>query len=376
MQGSVRKRGDKWYYSFELAKIDGSRKRVERVGGRTKKEALAAMRKSIEGYESAGKMIDESSMSVADYLDYWYENYVKVSLRYNSQRTYKNGITRIKNSIGSYHLKKLSPAAIQKFLNEMHMAGYARGTIQNTRMVLVKALNMAVNPYRFIQDNPGRYATVPKAAKNRDGEDVQTFSKEDIKKLFNLFPRGSRYHVPIIIGYHTGLRMSEITGLTWDCIDLKAKTLSVKKIQIYKTGEGYFLEPPKTPSSIRTISIGNQLHQSLMDHKLDQKKNILRYGPYYKNSDYVCTDENGQSICLSAMKSVGDIVKRNLGFTFSFHRLRHTHATMLLATGVSMKAIQLRLGHANITTTMNIYAHHSEDLEKTTAAHLEALAIL
>lgn len=376
MQGSVRKRGDKWYYSFELASMSGKRKRVERVGGRTKKEALAAMRKAIEDYENAGKLIDESSMSVADYLDYWFANYVEVSLRYNTQRTYRTAIDHIKASLGSYHLKKISPAAVQAFLNQMHLAGYARGTIQHTRMVLIKAFNMAVNPYQFITDNPCRYATVPKGAKNSDGEDVKVLSKEDIKNLFEVFPRGSRYHVPLMIGYHTGLRMSEVAGLTWDCIDLKAKTLSVKKIQIFKTGEGYFLEAPKTPSSVRAITISSQLVQTLKDHQLDQKKNSLRYGPYYTHSNYVCTDENGKFICLSALKNVRDVVNRRFSFTFSFHRLRHTHATMLLAAGVPMKAIQQRLGHANITTTMNIYAHYSEDLEKTTAAQLEKLEIL
>lgn len=375
MQGSVRKRGDKWYYSFELAKIDGSRKRVERVGGRTKKEASTAMRKAIEDYSNAGKMIDDTAMGVADYMDYWYKNYVEISLRLNTQLAYKAAIVHIKNSLGSYHLKKLSPGAVQDFLNQQHMAGYARGTIMHRKMVLTKALNMAVSPYQFLKDNPARYATVPKSAKNTDGEDAKVVSKEDCKRLFELLPRGSRYHVPLMIGYHTGLRISEIAALTWDCINLEAQTLKVSKIQVYEPGKGYSEGPPKSPSSIRTISISSQLARTLKDHQLDQKKNVMRYGPYYSQSDYICTDENGQPIGINALDGVNDIIKGRLGFVFSFHRLRHTHATMLLASGVNIKAIQLRLGHANIITTMNTYAHYSKDLEKSTAAHLEALAI-
>lgn len=79
---------------------------------------------------------------------------------------------------------------------------------------------------------------------------------------------------------------------------------------------------------------------------------------------------------LFMLPSVKEVIGRNLDFIFSFHRLRHTNATMLLAAGVPMKAIQHRLGHGNLMTTMNTYAHYPEDLEKATAVQLEKLAIL
>lgn len=373
MQGAVRKRGDKWYYSFELAQINGKRKRVERIGGRTKKEALTAMRKAIEGYEQAGQIINESGLSVADYMDYWYKNYVEVSLRYNTQQAYRSAVVHIKASLGAYHLNRLTPAAVQDFLNRMYLDGYSKGTILQRRAVLTKALNMAVHPYQYIKDNPAHYAKIPKAAKTTRGDDLKTITKDQFQQMLKLFPRGAVHHLPLLIGYHTGLRKAEICALIWDCIDLKAQTLSVKKAQVRHTGAGFTLEDPKTPSSVRTISISSYLVQALKEHRLDQKKNALKYGSYYEHSDYVCTFECGRPTSINTLQETSQTAKRHLDFPFTFHMLRHTHASMLLASGISMKAIQLRLGHSDIKTTMNVYAHLTEDLEKTTAAALETL---
>ena len=78
MTGTVRKRGDKWYYSFEAGTINGKRKRVERVGGNTKKEAEKALREALNGFENAGSHIDENNISVADYFDHWFKEYVEI----------------------------------------------------------------------------------------------------------------------------------------------------------------------------------------------------------------------------------------------------------------------------------------------------------
>ena len=74
MAGHVRKRGDKWSYSFEASTVNGKRKRIERVGGRTKKEAEAALRKALSQYNNAGLHFEPTKISVSDYLDYWCKN--------------------------------------------------------------------------------------------------------------------------------------------------------------------------------------------------------------------------------------------------------------------------------------------------------------
>lgn len=108
--GSVRKIGNTWYYSFETAKVDGKRKRIERKGGDTKKEALAALRAAMHEYDRSGQLFDEHTMSTSDYLDYWYDNYVMINLKRRSQQYYKQLITNhLKPIIGHYKLNALKP---------------------------------------------------------------------------------------------------------------------------------------------------------------------------------------------------------------------------------------------------------------------------
>lgn len=76
MKGSVRRRGNRWYYFFDAAPIDGKRRVIERASGDTKAEAEAALRKAISEYEKSGSVIEETNLSVHDYLEYWYEDYV------------------------------------------------------------------------------------------------------------------------------------------------------------------------------------------------------------------------------------------------------------------------------------------------------------
>ncbi|WP_051599274.1 Arm DNA-binding domain-containing protein [Metaclostridioides mangenotii] len=94
MKGSVRKRGKKWYFYFDLGIVDGKRKKVEREGGNTKKEAEKAMREAMGEFDDTGQIIDESTMSYSDYLDYWYENYVELNCKESTQKIYKNRINK------------------------------------------------------------------------------------------------------------------------------------------------------------------------------------------------------------------------------------------------------------------------------------------
>lgn len=373
----VYKRGDQWYYYFNTGKVDGTYKKVCRKGGKTKVEAEKALRKVLEEFENTGVSRADSSISVSDYFDYWYENYVMINCKYNTQQAYKIVIeNHIKPAFGINKLKTLSPALLQEFINKKYRNGFSRSSIDNFYGVLSGALKAAVYPYQYIKENPLQYVKLPKEDKiKEDEENLKIISIEDFNKIINRFPQGSSFYVPLQIAFHTGIRAAEVCGLTWDCIDLDNKTLKVEKILISK-GKGIFeFGTPKTKSSNRTITIGNTLVTILKKHKTYQNENKLKYGQYYKKSDFVCTKENGESITTDTLKYLSRVVNYELGINFNFHSLRHTHATMLLEADANIKDIQGRLGHSNIATTMDTYSHRTKKMKNNTVDIFESLVV-
>ena len=375
MKGGVRKRGKKWYYYFDAGTVDGKRKKIERVGGDTKAEALKKLREALAEFERAGTIIDESNISVADYFDYWFDNYVKVNCKYNTQKYYKDIIeNHIKPNLGIYKLKSLHPATLQKFFNGKYLQGYSKNSLKNFFGVLSKALKMAVYPYQFIKENPMQYVELPKVEeKKKDKYDLKIITMEEFNRIIERFPEGSSFYIPCQIAFHTGMRAGEVCALTWDCVDLKNKTIRVEKTLIGK-GKGIWeLASPKTKSSYRTIAIGDTLVNILKKHKKSQMENRLRYGKYYKNSNFVCTKENGELVTTNSLKYLSRVVNYELGIDFNFHSFRHTHATMLLEAGANIKDIQERLGHSRITTTIDTYSHVTKKMKLDTVNIFESL---
>ncbi len=373
----VYKRADKWYYYFNTSKVDGKYKKICRVGGKTKVEAEKALRKAITEYENTGNTNNDTNMSVSDYFEYWYQNYVMINCKFNTQHAYRVIIDKhIKPVLGDYKLKSISPETLQDFLNKKYLNGFSKASISNFYGVLSGALKAAVYPYKYIKENPMQYIKLPKIDKPNDAEeDLKIISMDDFNKIVERFPFGSSFYIPLQIAFHTGLRAAEVCGLTWDCIDMDNKTLKVDKILIGK-GKGVFeFGTPKTLSSNRTISIGDTLISILKKNKLYQGENKLRYGEYYKNSNFVCTKENGENITTDSLKYLSRVVNYELNINYHFHSLRHTHATMLLEAGANFKDIQKRLGHAKLATTMDTYSHVTQKMKDDTVDIFESLVV-
>ncbi len=369
MQGSVRKRGNYWAYSFEVGKENGKRKRIERTGGKTKKEALEALRKAILEYENSGSLITESDISVNDYFDYWFKEYVVINCKYNTQVSYKRLIkNHIKPELGIYKLKKITTARLQELINLKYRNGFSKNYLNNLYGVLSGAFKSAVYPYQFLKENPMTFVKAPKYNTKliNNPDDLKIITLEDYNKILKRFPYGSNMHIPLQISFNTGLRAAEVMSLTWDCIDFENKTLRVEKILYRNEFKYWVFGPPKTHSSYRTIKIGNTLISLLKRFHKDQKENKLRYGEFYTKHDYdfICLKENGELLTTDSLKYLSRVVNYELGIDFKFHSLRHTHATMLLEAGANIKDIQQRLGHSKLATTMDTYSHVTKKMSE------------
>lgn len=407
-----RPKSPNWEYRFEAAKIEGKRKSICKSGFRTKKEAEIAGARAFAEYNNAGLKFKPSEISFADYLDYWFDNYVKTTCKYNTQSAYRIIIDQhLKPALGAYHLKSLSPAMIQEYVNQKFTTGLKKSTLKNIMAVLSGSLKYAVIPAQLIRSSPAEYIKYPKVSTDRRDTNRTVISKEDFNRMLDRFEKGNPFRYALLIGFYTGLRIGEVFALTWDDIDFEGKTISVNKL-VYKRNlrdgkkeekSAWYFGDTKTSSSVRTVKIGDLLLKELKEYKIKQNEKRLFYGEYYTNIyqkeerddrnnvihrlievessvpvalprvNLIMRRENGQYCSTDSFKYAARVIHYDLGIKFNFHSLRHTHATMLIESGVSPKAVQERLGHSDIKTTMQTYVHDTDKMSQEAVEAFEAI---
>lgn len=404
MEGSVRKRGEKWYYSFELAGIGGKRKRVERAGGRTKKEAEAALRKALEEYEATGQAFRPSTVSMADYLDYWLKEYAERECKEQTYLHYKSMMYRhVRPQLGSYRLSALTPLTITALFNDLNDGRMSYRYMQNIYRVLALALKMAVHPYQFLVQSPMAYTKIPRD-KGRSAVKADAARNEAVRQLYAKWPEiyaqlplGNPVRLPACIAFYTALRAGEACALLDDDIDLDNLKLTVSKTLIAARG-GFKLGTPKTTESERTVLFGENFKAIIKEHKKWMAHNRLVYGPHYtvyykldgddmiyaaKAQDalpsgarllnFLCVRENGSIVKPSAMHYWYTKISKQYGLRFKLHNLRHVHAVTLDEAGVNLRSIQARLGHTEASaTTAKVYLHETERMARQAVDAFEA----
>ena len=388
----TRKRGKYWEWSFEGAKIKGKRNPISKSGYRTKAEAQAAGTQAKAEYDSTGRAFTPSEISVADYLDYWHNNYV-LQLSYNTQVNYERLIRiHIKPALGQYRLAALEPDAIQRWIDGKKSDGYSRNMLKNTLSCLSGALDYAVQPCKYIKYNPCLYVKVPKVSENPKGKEHTEYicKPEDYQAIRNRFPVGSSFFLPLMAGYHLGTRLGETYGIDLlHDIDFQTHTVFIRH-QLAKENKVWFYRPPKY-DSYRTIDIDPEMEAAFRQEIVSRKEAMLRYGEYFTKT-YLMPDnsiaqapasvpvagreimplstrENGELLTPESFKYCARVIHEEFWTPhFHSHCLRHTHGTILAENGASPKTIMERLGHRDIKTTMNRYVFNTEKMRQDAVA--------
>lgn len=363
-----------WRYRFEAAPVGGKRRRVEKSGFRTKKEALVAGTKAYNEYLNVGRTFVPSEISVADYLDEWLE-LRKPELRPNSIRMYSQRIKlQIKPALGKYKLSAITAADIQRLINDLFMQGVSRETISGVKGVLTNALKYAVEPMGYLQHAPidgvklpSRRVRPPVPPRTRPREPITPADWTQIKELLS----NRSGYLAFVIGYHTGMRVGEVLGLSWEDIDFDSRTLHVRHQQQHFE-HALFITEPKF-ESMRKISMDDALISELVAEKQYQQRAALldeQYPQYTYDAsgklsiggdgtpfDPVCRQPTGAILRYDSVLRRVSHVRKTLNLpNFDFHTLRHTHATMLVSAGISPLLVQERLGHKSIQVTLGLYA--------------------
>lgn len=384
----TRKRGKTWEWSFEGARIGGKRQPISKGGYRTKADAIAAGTKAKAEYDSAGRVFRPSEISVADYMDYWYKEYVCRNLKYNTQLSYESIIRlHIKPVLGGYRLAVLEPDIIQKWIDGKKDDGYSKAMLANVFACLQGVLSYAVHPCKYIPANPCLYVKIPNVAVSEASRAHTEYicTPEDYAAIIGRFPKGSAFYLPLMTGYHCGTRIGETYGIDLlNDVDFDTHTLHIRR-QLKKENGMWVYRLPKY-DSVRSIRMDPVYEAALKEEIHARKANQLFYGQYFTKS-YLLPDEsvhqtradvelpypeimplsvreNGELLTSESFKYCARVIHYELGNSlFHYHCLRHTHGTILAENGAQPKTVMERLGHRDIKTTMEKYVFNTDKMQ-------------
>lgn len=412
-----------WEYRFEGATIKGKRKQYSKSGFRTKKEAMEAGAKALGEYNTTGTVILPSEMSIADLLDTWMDNYVKINLSDSTMHGYSNIIEQhIKPAIGGRMVKTVTTQILQELVNSIYIEKkFAWSSMKNIVTVLKGSFRYAQKTLKIMLFSPAEDVMLPK--KGPENHSYRVHEIDEIERILTYLMDKPHQYYAALTAYYTGMRISEVYGLTWDAIDFEHGLIKVNKIakklsKNYKKGRKrgikdkaetiWYFGDCKTTKSFRIIPVGDKLLNELAEYKAMQERDREEYGIFYKHhflqeeettsrrkvyriitmdstrksfpdlpeTHPVFVRADGRYNGTNTWSHANQAIKEKLGIDFSFHDFRHTHATMLLEAGASIKDIQERLGHNDAQTTLNMYIENSPKMSKATAEIFESTSAI
>lgn len=334
--------------------------------------------------------VEPSALTLSQWLGMWLETYSKPNVRQRSYESNQNTISHF-DSIGNIPLQKLTAVNIQTLYNDLQEEGYAASSIHKYHSVLVSALKQAIIN-KHINLNVAQLAKPPKIVK----DDLEIFTDNEIETLLTVAKK-DRFYPALILAVTTGMRLGEVLGIRWRDIDLDNGFLFVKQNLQATKAKGIIFEPPKTKAGLRKIPLPEKTVIALKEYKKRWSESYLKY----KKKDDIEKKQNSDLVFVTNVHT--PIIPRNFISRFwdklqikaefyinnyqphplstkekipvtleryrstidgwkifnhkNFHALRHTYATRLLSSGVPITDVSKVLGHAKVSTTLDIYSH-------------------
>lgn len=334
---------------------------------RKKAEAFAA---NFEKECKSGLRTD-SRQKFSEYCDYAIEMKVERGLKHSTATRYKELTSRIYPSIGHIKLTDIRADHLNKLYSDLSKDGVSkRGGKLSTKTVLEHhrllhtVLEMAVKE-GLIPFNPADRCTLPKVQK----KEIVCFQPEEVAAIREALETEplkwkTLTHMLLI----TGARRGEILGLKWSKVDFENNRVYIDNNILYTPDRGIYEDTPKTKQSIRFVSLPPETMELLKEYRDWQLGEMLRLGAYYNRKDFVFSKDDGNPM---HPDSVTDWMKKfskrhNLPHV-NPHRFRHTSASLLYYGGMDSVSISKRLGHAQVSTTQDIYSHIIAEADKKSA---------
>jgi len=376
-----------------------------------------------------GKYLKGEKITLQEFTEYWIKEYALQQLEKTTLEDYNAVLTqKIIPSLGHLKISKIKPTHLQSFYNNLledgirkdgKTGGYSPATIKKVHAVISSILSSAVD-WQIIESNPCERVSPPKQKNISDN--VKHFTLEQAETFLNAIEMdyvttykahdrmddtGKEYKVrqytetrgiplQFIVFFNLalfgGLRRGELIALTWDDIDFGHNSISITKSTGYANKE-MLTKAPKNNSSIRVITVPCPIVDLLTNYKTEQKKLKVSIGDQWKGKqgknwqgeNHIFIQWNGKQMNLaSPYKTFKEIIKKYNATVrdeslelpnIPLHGLRHTSATLLISKNIDVKTVSARLGHAQTSTTMNIYAHSLKKLDEKASAALDNLLI-
>lgn len=421
---SIEKRGDSYRITVSCGRDIYGKKKFEKTTftpppGLTPKKLEKAVQDYARNFEAQvmnGMVLDGRKTSLKEFTDRWLLEVAPQKLEPGTIERYTAELDKILPKLGHYMLSDLKPHTLNSFFAAMtkdgarkdgKKGGYSKNSIAKTKNVLSSVLSTATE-WELIDRNP-----LEKVHFNAEptAEKLKYFTPEQasaflqfIEKPFTITVKGHKriddtgkpytvgdyektievpeqMRVMFNLALFAGLRKGELLALTWDDIDFENDTVSVSKSVGMLHGK-QIIKSPKTKHSHRKVSIPHSLTLRIKQLKHERLRYRISLGDYWQGEEWLFIQENGKQMNYStpyqsfhdALVHYNETHKDKLPL-IPLHGLRHTSATLLIVNNQDIRTVSARLGHAETSTTLNIYTHFLETADKKAADVLENVLV-
>ena len=310
---------------------------------------------------------EEQSITFQEWIEQFLVNYKKNEIKITTYEGYIRIYRKhIKDTqIGKAALDQVTTEILQAYYNDKLNDGYNSKNVRAISIVIGAALNMAVK-LKMLSENPNRYTSIPKKKKYEGA----VLSAKEVRRIVKEAKSEELYPI-IVTTVYTGMRKGEVMALKWENVDFQSRRIYIKNSLCRIEGDQldekgcrharYEILEPKTKESIRMVPMVDEVYDALMLQKNRQESDKQRYREIYTDQGLVFADLCGDYLPQRQFMDKYHAFLKKYDITdIRFHDLRHTLATLLIESDVSMKVVQELLGHSSITTSMDIYTHVSD----------------
>ncbi len=297
----------------------------------------------------AGEPIKANSDTFGAMIDEWMEA-KKLSVAESSLKTYKEVVeTRIRPAFGNKMLARITADEIQRFYVKLHDEGLSFAFIRGVELP------------KSLADDPGE-------------EDHRAMSADQVAKFLKA-AEGNRFENLFKLAFFAGFRPGELLALRWEDFDAQARTLRVSRNIVFRKANDWYLKRPKTREGKRTLPLTEATVEVVKRQRTAQLEAKLKAGKLWTDHGFIFADSTGDPYPHWALYNDCKKILRAAGLPshLSPKASRHTMATLLLDGGTNPKAVQERMGHSKITTTLSAYAHILPGMQAGVSEEIERL---